>query len=95
MGKFLSGTLFGVAAASAVTWFTRRLDFVMVQDQVKQQVQARWDREALDRALTSARMVMVNVRPRRRSTEPEDASGLVDSTELTAADVSPETATIG
>jgi hypothetical protein len=66
MGKFSSGALFGVGLASLATWLTRRLDFVMVQDQVKQQVQARWDREALDRALANARTVVVSVRSRRR-----------------------------
>lgn len=74
MGKFLSGAFFGVCAASAATWFTRRLDFVMVQDQVKQQVQAKWDKEALDRALGSALAVVVNVRPRRRTTKPGDTT---------------------
>jgi hypothetical protein len=93
MGKFLSGTLFGIGAASAVTWLTRRLDFVMVQDQMKQQIQARWDREAIDRALVNARAVVVNVRPRRRSSEPKDDSRL-DGTESSAPEGNLESPTI-
>jgi hypothetical protein len=72
MGKFVTGTLVGIGFASAVTWFTRRLDFLLVQNELKDQVQAKWDRETMTRALSTARGIVVNGRPRRANPTTHD-----------------------